>query len=601
MFCQVCLESKQVNGFTKGSRNFQYSALKEHTESRSHVSSVATVSKQSSMIPHSKTAIADEHACLTGQLRTVLTMSQENIALSKFPALIELQKANGCSALTGETYKHHDTVEEMEACLVDVTKQEIRRKVQNSPFVGLMIDETLNCTLDKKLIMYARVLCDGSVGTVFLGNYTIDNGTAECVFEKVVSVMTEWGITDRQLAGFGSDGASVMTGRLNGVGVRLTGRQPALVHVHCVAHRVALTAKDATTRVVSVSDYRLSLQQVYKLYKASGDRTHRLREMCDTLDDVDYVCLQHPISVRWLSLGRAVSSIRKMYTALVMELEEEAQRKNPAAEGLVRKFKMYSFVAMTYMLSDVIPVIERLNLTFQKDSVNLSVVQPMVESTKDALQHLLTTPGDFEGDFAAGINAGQFQSVHLTHVDRRQTFERARSAFIQELIDSFTARFPPNQISTLSAFAKIFDVERYPQVAELDEYAAAEMAELTRQYAAMMNGPRANQQFNQFKRTLCRYGARTFDTACTAVIRHLSLQFPDFGLLAQIALVIPVSSVPCERGFSVQNKIKTLARNRLSEARVSRLMTLKMESQSFKDFNMDAAKEAFVAMKKRRK
>lgn len=43
---------------------------------------------------------------------------------------------------------------------------------------------------------------------------------------------------------------------------------------------------------------------------------------------------------------------------------------------------------MTYMVSDIVTVVERLNLTFQKDSVNISTVEPMINSTKSALYAL---------------------------------------------------------------------------------------------------------------------------------------------------------------------------------------------------------------------
>ena len=56
--------------------------------------------------------------------------------------------------------------------------------------MGIIIDKTLNCTLDKKLILYARVENNGVVETIFLGNYMIDNGTAECVLiEMLVKVL----------------------------------------------------------------------------------------------------------------------------------------------------------------------------------------------------------------------------------------------------------------------------------------------------------------------------------------------------------------------------------------------------------------------------
>lgn len=72
--------------------------------------------------------------------------------------------------------------------------------------MGIIIDETLNCTLDKK--NDSRVENNGVVETIFLGNYTIDNGTAE----MLVKVLEEWLIAERQVVGLGSDGTSVMTG-----------------------------------------------------------------------------------------------------------------------------------------------------------------------------------------------------------------------------------------------------------------------------------------------------------------------------------------------------------------------------------------------------
>ena len=117
---------------------------------------------------------------------------------------------------------------------------------------------------------------------------------------------------------------------------------------------------------------------------------HCLKEMCDALDWSEYLCQKHPISVWWLSLRKAVKALKSVYPALV--LKEEAQRNNlTAAVNLSQKCKMFAFIATTYMLPDVIPLVEKLNLTFQQDAVNLADIQPVVDSTKASLQHLLTT------------------------------------------------------------------------------------------------------------------------------------------------------------------------------------------------------------------
>ena len=495
----------------------------------------------------------------------------------------------------------------MEKCLAGVTNAEIKEKLNGSDFVGIIIDETLNCTLDKKLILYARCETDGIVENLFLGNYTINSGTAECVFDVLLRVLDDWGITDRVI-GLGSDVASVLTGKHNGVGVRLKRLRPALVHIHYAAHCVALAAKAATKNVDSVADYRKSLQLIFKLYKASGDRTHRLREMCDALDESDYMSLKHPISVRWLILGKAVKAIKSIYPALTLELEEEANRNGLTAAGnLCKKCKMFSFVAMTYILSDVIPLLENLNLIFQKETVNLAMIQPVMESTKTSLQNLLQTRGRSEEFFTTvRQNGGSvFQTITLTHVNHEPAYTQQRDLFIQELIDSLNNRFPDEQLSVVSALANVFDRQRFPPanpVRPLEAYATSDLTQLCRHFVATINGSRAQADFSQFKRTLSGYGGDdSFAVSCCLVIKNFAHMFLDFTALAKIALVLPVSSVLAERGFSMQNLIKTDRCSRLNEDRVTRLMTLKIHAKGLEEFNVAAACDRFLSMKARRK
>ena len=226
----------------------------------------------------------------------------------------------------------------------------------------------------------------------------------------------------------------------------------------------------------------------------------------------------------------------------------------------------------------------------------------MVASTVVTLQGLLQTRGKLEKEFFAGFQQqdSKFQNTALTHVDKQQQYQRVRTAFIQSLIDALRRRFPENEVTVLSALATVFDVERYPQN-DLPEYGQADLAVLVRHYSNVINVERAKRDFPAFKVTMANYGVTSFDTACRCVIRQLFDQFPDFVELAKIALVIPVSSVCAERGFSLQNLIKTSARNRLSESRVNRLQMLRWHGKSLKEFNVDRAREHFSSDKNRRK
>lgn len=63
---------------------------------------------------------------------------------------------------------------------------------------------------------------------------------------------------------------------------------------------------------------------------------------------------------------------------------------------------------------------------------------------------------------------------------------------------------------------------------------------------------------------------RVFLTSDTSFGKML----PDFTRVAEVVLIIPVSSVAAECEFSLQNRIKMPMRNRLCKAKMQNLMTI---------------------------
>ena len=65
--------------------------------------------------------------------------------------------------------------------------------------------------------------------------------------------------------------------------------------------------------------------------------------------------------------------------------------------------------------------------------------------------------------------------------------------------------------------------------------------------------------------------------------------YPDSEQLALISPVISVSRAPCERGFSVQNSIKTKLRNRLNPDKLNRIIMIRLVGRSFEDVDFQTA------------
>ena len=167
-------------------------------------------------------------------------------------------------------YTQHSSITKIKASLASVVREQQTNDIEQSPFVSTMINEMVNITVHKKLILFVISVKDGSPRTLFLGNYMVTLGTAECVFDKVQEMLHAREIDCSNVIRFGSDEAPDMLGRVSGVNVQFAGVSPFLTHIHCVAQRCMLVASNAAQHVNKISNFRTTVNGVYKLFKYSA-------------------------------------------------------------------------------------------------------------------------------------------------------------------------------------------------------------------------------------------------------------------------------------------------------------------------------------------
>ncbi|KAI4822431.1 hypothetical protein KUCAC02_007982 [Chaenocephalus aceratus] len=130
------------------------------------------------------------------------------------------------------------------------------------------------------------------------------------------------------------------------------------------------------------------------------------------MEEHDLLSLKQPSATRWLSLDRAVKGIRANWVALVLELqEEEADKDCPVAKGIRKRLQTLMFPALTHLLTDVLAVVNRMNLTFQKEDVNISSIQPVVNMTLASLEDLMNGPAISLDAFDYAQASTQFKSM----------------------------------------------------------------------------------------------------------------------------------------------------------------------------------------------
>ena len=81
-------------------------------------------------------------------------MTKRQLPDEGFHSLVDPQKASGCTSLSkGQIYMHHSSITEMKASLTSVVREQQTSDMEQSPSVGIMVDETVNITVHEKLII----------------------------------------------------------------------------------------------------------------------------------------------------------------------------------------------------------------------------------------------------------------------------------------------------------------------------------------------------------------------------------------------------------------------------------------------------------------
>ena len=77
----------------------------------------------------------------------------------------------------------------------------------------------------------------------------------------------------KKLTSLSSDGASVMTGKRNGVAILLREESKVILNVHCICHRLALACGDANDEVSYIKTVEKILVQLWSFFKNSAKKT----------------------------------------------------------------------------------------------------------------------------------------------------------------------------------------------------------------------------------------------------------------------------------------------------------------------------------------
>ena len=153
-----------------------------------------------------------------------------------------------------------------------------------------------------------KLVKEGKVLTRLLDLHWITDLDAEGIFVKLKESIKKWNIDVKKWEALNTDGASVMTGRLNGLIVLVEKEFKNVLHLHCLAHRLNLAVREAfygpSKKKVGIKEYRnleTKLKLTRKLLKSSTKSWGALTILSEQLNDAKKK-ITGIHDIRWLSL-----------------------------------------------------------------------------------------------------------------------------------------------------------------------------------------------------------------------------------------------------------------------------------------------------------
>ena len=219
------------------------------------------------------------------KFETAYFIAKEELPLSKFPKILNLEEMHGVEL--GEAYRNEITGALMIDYIGKSFARDVKLLIDKSSFFSILIAGSTDASVVEKeaiFILTFEPVPPGSeeieIKTTFIDLADLKAGDSHSVLNCIKKSFNDIGIENifDKLVGFGSDGASVNSGKKEGIITLLQNEKKCVSFGWCVAHRLELALKDSLsgTSFDCVDEVILN---IYYLYKKSPKKLRQLKEL----------------------------------------------------------------------------------------------------------------------------------------------------------------------------------------------------------------------------------------------------------------------------------------------------------------------------------
>ena len=496
--------------------------------------------------------------------------------------------------------------------------------------VSVIADESRNISKVEQLIVCVRYVFNENVKERFVDFVALSDLDSQSLSTAIAECLTKNKIPLKYCVAQCYDGASVMSGRMNGVQARFRELcKTPCIYVHCHAHRLNLVLVDACAQVRCAGDVLGLLELIYVFISVSSLRHGKFISIQQN-DNVKVLEMPMQSDTRWVCKLKAVSTFKNRLKQVMHLLKFYSSEGKPVerteCSGLLLQIN-FTTVFMLHLLHDILVLVNGLSKYMQGRKASVFRACKLVKATVATIR-ALRSDESFQKLIVSATEHCQCCNIFVPNsidaVFGQSNFENAR--FSGKSCRSSTKL--PMQLSDCLVMSTLGQRRSYVSTSEsgnfsndtddlriqMYEVIDRVIAEMTRRFsdneplliACETVDPSSDifMDYDYMKPVADWYVDFGIDSnklrAQTTVVKEmfrgnrnanvsevlkslLSMKcgeksvFPDLLAFVHLVMTLPVSSAQAERTFSTMKRVKNYLRSTMGDERLSDLCLLSVE------------------------
>ena len=464
----------------------------------------------------------------------------------------------------------NDLIESVASAL----NKEIKQQLDKSDFFAILADETTDVANKSQFSLVYRYANEGRVVERFVCFQDVsEDKTAAALSNLILSHIQTFSNCGEKLIAQSYDGSAVMASSLHGVQANIKEYFPHALFVHCYAHCLNLALSQSASSISECRIFFATLTGLAAFFSKSPKRSKYLDEFLGRR-------LPHVCPTRWNYSSRLVNTIHEKKEELrlvfVTMLEHQSEIENDilaVVQGHLSNLENFEFCFLLATFHSIFSLTDVLFNVLQNASLDIAYCRKKITETQNTVNFLRNRFQEVYEETVADVGLPGKRNRNLS-VDLTTKYRRLYFEIFDNIEQHINTRFQDYGKLT---FLGLLDYSKYSSYVR--SFPTDGLKSLLENYGRYFDEVRLKNEL------IVAYSSNEFsDKSPFQLMKMLATSalgksMPQLHLLATLISVIPVSTSTVERSFSALKRIKTHARNRTGQKRLSNLGLISIESE----------------------